>query len=260
MKKKSKFIAFLLSPLPGLSHLYLGVPERALIFFGLFVGVCMGGAMLNSIIGFVNMGPLLFFGLVIIWFIALVDAFSIADYIVINETEKDLNSLPGIPLLGSFTNMNNRKIIGVALSVIPGAGHMYLGLLKQGTQLMAVFFLAMFITGSLNIGVLGFILPVLWFYSLFDVYHLLEEEQEGLHPYESELFTWFDKHPGWIGWSLIILGVLIILQRVVAPVIAPLLNADIRSYLQTGIVALILIAGGIKLLAGSKNEQSKEDL
>jgi Na+/proline symporter len=156
--------------------------------------------------------------------------------------------------------MSNYKIIGVALSVIPGAGHMYLGLLKQGTHIMTAFFLTMFLTGSLNIGFLGFILPVIWFYSLFDVYHLLEDEQEGLRPDDSGLFAWFDNHPGWIGWGLILLGMLIILQRIVTPILEPLLNADIRNYLQTGIVALILIAGGIKLLAGTKKDQSEEEL
>lgn len=260
MKKKSKLIAFILSPIPGLSHLYLGFSERALVFFVLFVGLCMGGAILDSIGGLNFLGPLLFLGIAIIWFIALADAFSLADYRAANETDSENNNLPGIPLLGFAANMSNRKIIGVALSLIPGAGHMYLGLMRQGAQMMLIFFLAMFLTGSLNLGFLGFIIPVLWFYSVFDVYHLLEEEQEGIGADESAIFTWFDNHPGWIGWSLIILGGLIILERVVAPVVEPLLNADIRNYLQTGIVALILIAGGIKLLAGTKNEQSKGDL
>ncbi|MEN6461921.1 MAG: hypothetical protein ABFC94_11205 [Syntrophomonas sp.] len=259
MKKKSKLITFLLCPLPGLSHLYLGFSERALIFFGIFVGVCTGGVIVDSIIGLNLLGALLFFVLAITWFVALVDAFSLADYKVTNRLEEDINNLPGIPLLGFATNMSNRKIIAIALSVIPGAGHMYLGMLKNGTQLMAVFFLTMFLTGSLNIGFLGFILPVLWFYSLFDVYHLLEDGQGELRPDQSGIFNWFDSHPSWIGWGLIILGGLIILQRVVAPIIEPLLNADILNYLQTGIVALILIAGGIKLLVGSKNE-SKEDI
>jgi TM2 domain-containing membrane protein YozV len=255
VKKKSKLIAFLLSPLPGLSHLYVGFPERALIFFGLFITVGMGGAILHSSL----LGPLLAFGMAIIWFIALVDAFSLVDYRETAEfaEEKDL---PGIPLLRVNMQMSNRKLIAVALAVIPGAGHMYLGLLKQGTQLMAVFFLTLFLTGSMNIGLLGFLLPVLWFNSLFDVYHLLEEEPDGLGADESTIFGWVNSHPGWIGWSLIILGVLIILQKVVGPIMQPLLNADINNYLQTVLVALILIAGGIKLLAGSKKEPSKEEL
>jgi TM2 domain-containing membrane protein YozV len=256
MKKKSKFIAFLLSPLPGLSHLYVGFPERALIFFGLFITVFMGGKILQ----FSLLGPLLFFGIAIIWFIALVDVFFLVDYREISDSDEENNSVNKIPLMGVTMQISNRKLIAIALSIIPGAGHMYLGMLKKGTQLMAAFFLTMFLTGSLNMGFLAFALPVLWFYSLFDVYHLIEEVPEGLRPDESELFSWFDNHPGWIGWSLIILGVLIILQKVVTPIIAPLLNPDIRNYLQTGIVALILIAGGIKLLAGNKNEHSKEDL
>jgi len=255
--KKSKFIVFILSVIPGLSHLYLGIPERALTFFILFMGLCVGGITINPFFsGFSLLGPLLFMALVIVWFVALVDAFGLIDGRKLNESGEDnhITTNRGIPAL------NNRKIIAIAFSMIPGAGHMYLGLLKQGTQLMTVFFLAMFVTDWLQMSLLAFILPVIWFYSLFDAYHLLEDETDGLQPDESPLFDWFKSHPAWIGWGLIILGGLVIVQRVVTPIMVTLLSADTRNFVETAVVALILIGGGIFMLAGNKTAKKMEDI
>lgn len=244
--KKSKLLTFILSFVPGLSHLYLGFPDRALIFFGVFVGVCMGGACIGGVAPGLNLlGPLMFFGLATVWFLALVDAFSLID--------KNGEGTPIKPLL------SNRKIVAVALSIIPGAGHMYLGLLKQGAQFMAAFFFFLFMSSWLQLEILVFLLPVIWFYSIFDAYHMLEEESDGLRPDESPLFDWFNRHPGWVGWGLIILGGLVILQRIVTPVFQIIIDYDVRNYIQTGVVALVLIAGGITLLKGSQKPAKKED-
>lgn len=243
--KKSKLLTFILSFVPGLSHLYLGFPDRALIFFGVFAGVCMAGACIGGLaLGLNLLGPLLFFGLAAVWFLALVDAFSLID-------RKE--ETPVMPLL------SNRKIITVALSIIPGAGHMYLGLLKQGAQFMAAFFFFLFMSSWLQLEALIFLLPVIWFYSIFDAYHMLEEESEGLRPDKSPLFDWFSQHPSWVGWSLIILGGLVILQRIVAPFVQSIIDYNVRSYIQTGLVALFLIAGGVGLLKGSQEPPKKED-
>jgi hypothetical protein len=255
--KKSKFIVFILSPIPGLSHLYLGMTDRALTFFILFIAVCGGGATINSLLsGFDLLGPVLFMSIVIIWFIALVDAFALIDNRRLCEPgdNENISANQGIPAL------NNRKIITITLSMIPGAGHMYLGLLKQGAQLMTAFFLVMFVTDWLNMSLLTFVLPVLWFYSLFDAYHLLEEETDGLQPDESPLFDWFTSRPAWIGWGLIFLGGLVMFQRIVAPILISLLSADVRNFVETAVVALIFIAGGIKMLASTKSAQKMEDI
>ena len=255
VNKKSKFIAFILSAVPGLSHLYLGVTDRALTFFILFMGVCAGGVGITSLFPSFNlMAPLLFIGLVIIWFITLVDAFTLIDSWRTSEPGEN----DSINVNRGLLTLNNRKIIAIGLSMVPGAGHMYLGLLRQGAQLMALFFLTMFITDWLHLSLLAFILPVLWFYSLFDAYHLLEEESDGLRPDESPLFDWLRSHPSWIGWGLIILGGLVILQRIVTPILVAVLNPVLRNYMETSLVALILIAGGIKMLAGNKSANAKK--
>jgi hypothetical protein len=57
-----------------------------------------------------------------------------------------------------------------------------------------------------------------------------------------------------LGYGLIVLGLLIIFDRIVSP----LLSYEIRNYLQTGIVALLLIAGGVRILAGGFGGQNEK--
>ncbi|HBR02108.1 MAG TPA: hypothetical protein DD738_05820 [Ruminiclostridium sp.] len=256
MKKKSKFLVFLLSPLPGLSHLYLGWNRRALVFFTVFLGLCASGVFIDNMSYHFflsgNLIPLLFFVIALVWFIALAEALGLAGQEP--ESDADGNEIKGgSPEDQGLFLISNRKMIALAFSTIPGAGHMFLGLLKQGAQLMAGFFLVLILAGWLNIGLLTFVVPVIWFYSVFDIYHLLEDEKE-LHLDSSTLFDWFSTHPGAVGWGLIILGLLVLLQRIINPLLEPLLSEDLRGYMETVLVAVLLIGGGIKLLAGSKVE------
>lgn len=258
MKKKSKFLVFILSPLPGLSHLYLGWTRRALVFFGVFLGLCVGAMTMDNISYQTSnmIGPLIFFVIALLWFIALAEALNLAgrnidpdadgdEFKILNSGEKGLLFI------------SDRKMIALAFSSIPGAGHMYLGLIKQGAQLMAGFFFMLLLSGWLDLSLLGFVIPVIWFYSVFDIYHLLEDEEE-VQLDSSTIFDWFSTHPGWLGWGLIALGLLVIVQRIASPALAYLLSESMRSYIETTFVALILIGGGIKLLLGSKVNENKE--
>lgn len=257
MKKKSKFLVFILSPLPGLSHLYLGWTRRALVFFGVFVGLCVGAITMGNI-GYQTsnmIGPLIVFVILLLWFIALAEALSLAGQNIEpgaggDETRILDNEEKGL----LFTS--DRKLIALAFSAIPGAGHMYLGLIKQGAQLMAGFFLILLVSNWLHLNILAFVIPVIWFYSVFDIYHLLEDEEE-VQLESSTLFDWFSTHPSWLGWGLIALGLLVIVQRIASPALAQLLSESIRTYIETTFIALILIGGGIKLLLGSKVQENK---
>jgi TM2 domain-containing membrane protein YozV len=240
MNNKSKIVAFLLSFIPGLSHLYLGYARRALIFFALFCGAIVGITGLAFLFGEGRFMLVLAFVLMLLWFFALIDALSISD-----RPEN------GLPATAGNLEWDNKKIITVALSVVPGAGHMYLGYLKEGALLMAAFFFTIFFMGWLNMSLFLFILPVIWFYGIFDALHRVEEPGK---PGDTPLTDWLESHPRLVGWSLVIIGCLI----PVVKHITPLLSWEIRSYIQTGIVAVALIAGGIKLLTGTKVEKNDE--
>jgi hypothetical protein len=257
VKKKSKFLVFILSPLPGLSHLYLGWTRRALVFFGVFVGLCAGAITMGNI-GYQTsnmIGPLIVFVILLLWFIALAEALSLAERNTQLGTDGDETRLLDTEEKGLLF-ISDRKLIALAFSAIPGAGHMYLGLIKQGAQLMAGFFLILLLSNWLHLNILAFVIPVIWFYSVFDIYHLLEDEEE-VQLESSTLFDWFSTHPSWLGWGLITLGLLVIVQRIASPALAYLLSESIRNYIETAFIALILIGGGIKLLLGSKVEENK---
>lgn len=257
MNKKSKLLVFLLSPLPGLSHLYLGWTRRALVFFAVFLGLCFSGITINNMSNQYSLsygfGPLMFFVIALVWFIALAEALGLAGKGIDFSNAENADNSHGLEERG-LVLISDRKMIALAFATIPGAGHMFLGLIKQGAQLMVGFFLIMLLAGWLNVGVLGFILPVVWFYSVFDIYHLLEDERE-LHLDSSSLFDWFSNHPGALGWGLIALGVIVMVQRAITPLLVMYISPSLRGYLGTCLVAIILIAGGIKLLMGSKVEK-----
>lgn len=243
MNRKSKFVTFILSFIPGLSHLYLGFTKRALVFFALFLGAAFGTIGLSSIAGG-GLFVIIAFALPLIWFFALIDAFTLID-----KMRRDMDSGQGMPYENMEAFGDNKKMVTAALSLVPGAGHMYLGYLKDGAFLMAVFFFTAFLMGWLNLSLFLFILPVVWFYSLFDALQRVETAA-GEKRQKPALWNWLESHPHLVGWSLIILGCLVILERHITPLLTP----EIHGYLQTAVVAIILIAGGIKLLAGSKVE------
>lgn len=251
MDNKSKFTAFIFSFIPGLSHLYLGFTKRAMAFFALFCSAIAGIAGIASILNEGNILAILPFVLILIWFLALTDAMSLVDKLRTLKAGGNGRTANTESIEEFFAN--NRKMITVALSLVPGAGHMYLGYLKEGVLLMAVFFFTIFLMSWLNMGLFLFILPVVWFYSLFDALHRVEGKSEKQWEEESFLIRWWDSHPQCVGWTLIIIGCLVILERIISPTLAKFLQmSEFGYYLQTGIVAIVLIAGGIKLLIGTR--------
>lgn len=159
--------------------------------------------------------------------------------------------------------MPNRKsrFWTFVFSFIPGAGHMYLGLQKQGVQLMLLFTSYIFIMATLNLGILGVFLPVIWFYSMFDAMGKSASE-EMLKDDDIGIVKWFRKDGLYIrnrakimGFGLIGLGGYMTIERVVFPMFNTIFNSRVRGVLQTGIIAILLIAIGVKLLIGNKNNR-----
>lgn len=145
---------------------------------------------------------------------------------------------------------NKSKWLTIFFSCFPGAGHMYLGSMNKGIRIMTGFFLAIFLMGWLGISLIGFILPVIWCYSVFGAYHLYQSG-EVEEPFDTEtIFPFIKDHAKWIGWGLILFGLLIISERMLLPHI----SWEIQGYLRTGLVAILFILGGIQLLRGEKQE------
>ena len=69
-----------------------------------------------------------------------------------------------------MTNKKNR-LITFFVSLIPGAGEMYLGFYKTGVSIMSLFWGTIALFGTL-LPPIFYLLPVLWFYSFFHTHNL----------------------------------------------------------------------------------------
>ena len=166
-------------------------------------------------------------------------------------------------------------------SLFPGAGHMYLGLMKKGASLMLLFCLTIALSGFLNLSFLLILLPVIWFYSFFDAMNLRNVPYEERMAREDHFLFDMDGllNKDWkvvlkrrhllVGIICIFFGAWILFQNIVGPYlyqlseIMPWLYHLINS-LPTILVATAIILLGIYLVTGGKkkytvHEQDDQD-
>ena len=146
------------------------------------------------------------------------------------------------------------------LSLVPGVGHMYLGLKRQGVQLMFLFFFCIFVLSILDLSILGIFLPIIWFYSMFDAMSKVSSDEIPMDD-DIAIVKWLKDNGPYVknkhkilGYSLVVLGGYMILERILFPMFDMYISWRVREFMQTGIIAFLLIAVGIKLLAGSKHK------
>ena len=253
MRQKSKFITFILSFIPGLSHIYLGYADRGFIYLIILGMLGVGSVALAILFSMGELAALGFAGGCLLWLVALIDAFSVVNNLRYNngaEIKDNWNS--------EETKISNRKIITLALSIIPGAGHMYLGHQRKGLALMGVFFFAIFFMGWLNLSFLLFLLPLIWFYSFFDAFHTLNgNEVEEIDIDIEKLLPVIKRE--YVGFGLIGIGLIVAFQRIIQPLINQYLDYYVVNYIQTSIVSLIFIFAGIKMLQKKRDIEVVEE-
>lgn len=141
------------------------------------------------------------------------------------------------------------------LSCIPGAGYMYLGLMKRGLQAMVTFFGAVFVSDLISMGsIMALILPVLMFYTIFDTQQLVRKINAGEKVKDEELFrvNWLKIEHKWIGYGLIAIGALALLNNTL-----PLL---FDTYVFRAVVGpILIIVVGIYILSRSTRNQKGVD-
>lgn len=156
-------------------------------------------------------------------------------------------------------------------SLIPGAGELYMGFKKQGISLMALFWGTIAVTGILNFGTLCVVLPILWFYSFFNVHNLKSLSDEEFYSIEDTYVFHLDtliadknnfirKYRNFIGVVLILCG-FSLLWNILYDILYSLLPSffitllDSISYsLVRGVVGLGIIYLGIALIRGKRKE------
>lgn len=141
-------------------------------------------------------------------------------------------------------NSDKSSPLAFLLSLLPGAGYMYLGLMNRGLQTMILFFGTIFVAQMTRIDPLvPLVLPVLLFYSIFDTLQLARRMRQGVAVGDKPLID-LGGRPNWqnyLGYALVVLGVL------------ALLNNFVPYYFQYGMVnrlisPLLIIAIGAFIL------------
>ena len=166
------------------------------------------------------------------------------------------------------------KTLTVFFSLLPGAGHMFMGFMKRGVSLMSLFFLIIFLSSWLGIGPLLYVLPVLWFYAFFDSINMAwADDQEFSRLEDYYLFNpdsfaplkFSGRGSLYFGILLVFFGAYLILSKLVSrfyslmrPEIADLFHGIVSVFPQM-FLGVIIIWIGIRLIAGKKKELEKHD-
>lgn len=257
-RESERFYTILLSFVPGLGHLHLGLLQRGLSFLIGFFGL---GIMLVFVAGITGQETFLIFLLLlpVLWLYCMFDAAQHVNRKQAGELLEDKTIFEQLEH-GRSTGKKS-KVIATLLAAFPGAGHMYLGLQKRGLQLMLIFLGSIYILDLLNLSLFLFFIPIAWFYSFFD--GMQQASKYGREPlYDRPVIEGWTRYQGWIGGALLFLGVYYLFIRIVVPELDfnyGYYIARIQSYMNTVVVALLMIGGGIRLLTNSRKKNTEAE-
>lgn len=156
--------------------------------------------------------------------------------------------------------MKHSRGVALFFALMPGAGHMYLGLVRQGIQLMLLFFSILFMSSSFDIDFLRVFLPIIWFYSIFDV-RTKSLKEDPLIDADLPLFAdvasmkYFSNNnlvEKYIAYILILMGVFSMINNLIIPVLSKYID---YYYIRCGkslIVSLVLILIGVSMIKKKK--------
>lgn len=161
------------------------------------------------------------------------------------------------------------------LSLLPGAGEMYMGFMKMGVSLMGAFFLIIALASWLEIGPMVFVAFIAWFYSFFHVHNLASMPDEEFYALEDDYLFHFlktgkqgegaqKKQRNIIAAILILFG-LILLWKGMMSVISFYFPQIYSALHMTGnlfsrvIVGIIVIALGVYMIRGKKQSIYEDD-
>lgn len=162
-------------------------------------------------------------------------------------------------------------------SLIPGAGEMYMGFKKQGLSIMLLFWGIIAIGSLTGLDWLLFLIPVIWFYSFFNVHNLKSLSEEDFYSIEDSCVFHMDEFTGDINSLiihhrkltaalLIIFGVSVLLNNIIDffYMILPGYLADafraFAYHLPQLVIAVCIIFAGIYILTRKKDELEDEQL
>lgn len=167
--------------------------------------------------------------------------------------------------------MRKSNFLTFIFAFMPGAGQMYLGMMKKGVSIMGMFFVVCGFAAFLNLEIVIIALPVIWFYSFFDAlnYNNMPYEKKALIKDEFiiDFNTLTDKYHKassgknnvLLGGFLTVFGVYIIFEKMIQPVLwelgeyNPVLDRFVRN-VPTLFVAFAIVLLGLKLINSNKSD------
>ena len=169
------------------------------------------------------------------------------------------------------------RFLTFVFSMLPGAGHMYLGFMKTGVSFMSMFFFLIFLSSWLDIGPLLFVLPLIWFYSFFDCANRASLDDDKFLLLEDKyLFSIdklvkldkniFEKRRLAGGVLLLFLGVYLVadnIMHILEPYIPHEFYYTIYDLLRQApklIIGVLIVAFGVRLIIGKKRESENRCL
>lgn len=181
--------------------------------------------------------------------------------------------------------MNKKnKILFFLFSLIPGAAHMYIGLVKRGLVIMLALVAGAGLAMMADTPAFLLVLPVLWFYSLFDAWNKYHLPEDKLAKVQDDFLFFLNAMPENVrsdprfkkvasanvlkvgGIVAIIAGAYLIWDQIIVRVLVRLLSdtgAEILSQISYKLpqvaVAVILIVVGIKLISHKKRELERKN-
>lgn len=164
------------------------------------------------------------------------------------------------------------RFLTFMLSLLPGAGHMFMGFMKMGISLMSAFFFVIFLSSWLNIAPLLFVLPMLWFYSFFDCINRRDTSDEEFALLDdSFLFSIdkliainggiFQKRRLFAGILFLLLGVYLIWTNIMNSlhryIPQEVYNAirDITRIAPQIVLGIAIVVAGVRLVIGKRKER-----
>lgn len=169
--------------------------------------------------------------------------------------------------------MKKSSMLTFFFAFVPGAGQMYLGMIRRGVSIMLAFSLITAVCGALNLPFFALLLPVLWFFAFFDTFNIraMSYEERLANPdkflfrldevFKKDWQAFLSKRHMIIGWGLVILGLYLLLRNIMERVVwvlaeyFPWVESLFRS-IPTLILAVVIIFFGLHLVTGGKRRKS----
>ena len=155
------------------------------------------------------------------------------------------------------------RFLTFILSFLPGLGHLYLGLTRQGLELMGLFFADIVIMAGLNTPFpFAFVIPMLFLYGIFDALQKRDRIAKGIPVNKQATFfrcvDWDWSRKKWIGWSVIVIGALMLLNKMSSDGLLRQFIGDVGDL----VVALLLVGLGVWIIfkeRSNRHVQSREE-